>query len=94
MGSQFKLSVHAKDAESVAVYFNTRRLGKTDGEKAVFRVDTNKLGRGTVQLQAIATMGGSEVRSRPLQLVITGDISRGISPPTLPEGNKASSSKK
>ncbi|MDG2185198.1 MAG: hypothetical protein P8K79_05935, partial [Mariniblastus sp.] len=94
VGSPLELSVQATDAESVSIYFNTRRLAKSDGEKAEFKIDTNQLGRGTVQLQAIATIAGSEVRSRPLQLVITGDISRQISPPTLPEGNKTGSSKK
>ena len=94
VGSQLELSVQATDAESVSIYFNTRRLAKSDGEEAVFKVDTNKLGRGTVQLQAIATIAGSEVRSRPLELVITGDISRQISPLALPGGNKTGSSKK
>jgi len=82
-GQRLQLSAESAGAESISIYCNTRRVGLAKGDKAVFKIDTKKLGRGPVELQAIAIVDGAEVRSRPLPVIITGPILDRI-PETVP----------
>ncbi|MCH2180721.1 MAG: hypothetical protein MK108_01825 [Mariniblastus sp.] len=84
-GQLLEVSVEAGAAESIAIYCNTRRLGNREGGRAVFKIDTKKLGRGPVQLQAVATIDGSEVRSQPFSLLVTGEILDQIPASNSPE---------
>ena len=87
VGKKVKLKVNAPGAEKISVYSNTRRLSKSDGASAEFKIDTRKLGRGPVRLQAIADFGGSQVRSRPITINVLGDINLEV-PETVSQPKK------
>jgi hypothetical protein len=82
-GQRLQLSAESVGAESISIYCNTRRVGFAEGDQGVFKIDTKKLGRGPVELQAIAMVDGTEVRSQPLPVIISGPILDRI-PETVP----------
>ena len=81
---RLSVSVESVGADSLSIYINTRRLGKKDGERAVFKIDAAQLGRGNVKIQAVAAINGSQVRSRPLELLVTEGARKTVAPSKLP----------
>jgi hypothetical protein len=63
------LTVNAPGAAAIAVMHNSRVLGRVAGESGRVQIDARQLGRGPVQLQAVA-LGAQSPQSPPLELVV------------------------
>lgn len=71
---QITFSVKAEGAEEIQLVHNSRVLISAKNDKARMKVAAHKFGRGPVSVLAEAKYGNETVRSKPIQLSITGEI--------------------
>ena len=89
---EVELKVNAPKANKVVIKQNSLEIAESMADQATFKIPATKLGRGPIRLEAVAFYDDTAIRSQPLDLTISGAISRTIpqlkTPPKQPNSKK------
>ena len=93
INDSIEFNVKSDGATSVLLLHNKRIIKQIEGDSLVAKVPAFFFGRGTVEVEAVATFENSAIRSRPLEIQITGPVSSSI-PQIKKTGKRKQAAKK